>query len=169
MLKEGDPAPDFSLMGSDGKRHSLGSFGKTALVLYFYPKDETPGCTIEAKRFSSRLNELRRSGAVVVGVSADSIDSHERFASKCGINFLLLSDPEKGAIKSYDSYGDRGIFGLGTLRNTFVIGRDRRILKIFRKVRPDVHDKEVLEFLKSRKFKDSGAAGGRAGKAERRG
>lgn len=123
--------------------------GKT-LVLYFYPKDDTPGCTIEAKCFNARMADLRKEGAEVVGVSADDMDSHNRFISKYGLGFLLLSDPGKDMIKRYDAYGSRGIFGIGIIRKTFVIGKDGRIVKIFPKVHADGHDREVLEFLRGR-------------------
>lgn len=149
MLEEGDPAPNFSLRGSDGRSHSLKDFRGAFLVLYFYPKDDTMGCTLEAKCFNARMADLKKAGAEVVGVSADDLDSHERFISKYNLGFLLLSDPERSAIKRYDSYGNRGIFGWGTIRNTFIIGKDGKIIRIFRKVRPNGHDKQVLEFLKS--------------------
>ncbi len=149
MLKEGDGAPDFSLAGSDGKMHGLGEFRGKMLVLYFYPKDDTPGCTTEAKCLNSSMGEIRKAGAVVVGISADDADSHKKFISKYGLGFLLLSDPERKTIREYDSYGNRGIFGWGTLRNTFVIGKDGKILKVFNKVKPEGHDAEVLGFLKA--------------------
>ena len=151
MLSEGDAAPDFSLKGSDGKTHGLGEFRGRILVLYFYPRDDTPGCTIEARNFNARLRELEGEGAAVVGVSTDSIDSHGKFISKYGLDFLLLSDPEKKTVKDYDSYGNRGIFGLGTIRNTFVIDGKGRIVGIFRKVKPDAHAEEIIRFLKGRK------------------
>ncbi len=149
MVEEKEKAPDFLLMGSDGKKHALGEFKGKYLVLYFYPRDDTPGCTSEAKCFTGSREEIRKLGADVVGISKDSVESHEKFRSKYGLNFLLLSDPESKTIKAYDSYGDRGIFGKGTLRNTFIISGDGKIMKIFRKVKPNGHDREVIEFLKS--------------------
>ncbi len=143
MIKEGDMAPDFRLMGSDGKEHALGEFNGRYLVLYFYPKDDTPGCTIEAKEFNSAIKEFEKKGAVIVGISKDEIESHERFRKKYALNFLLLSDPESKTIKAYGSYGDRGIFGMGTLRNTFLIGKDGKIVKVFEKVNPKGHWAEV--------------------------
>ncbi len=149
MLSEGNTAPDFSLRGSDGKTHTLRDFSGRLLVLYFYPKDETPGCTMEAKSLSENLQEIRAAGATVAGISADSVDSHCRFAGKHGLEFLLLSDPGMETIKAYESYGNRGIFGPGTLRNTFVIGKDGRILKIIRKVKPAHHGAEILEIVEA--------------------
>lgn len=149
MLKENDKAPAFSLVGSDGKKHTLKEFEGRRLVLYFYPKDDTIGCTLEAKCFNGSMAEIRKENAVVVGVSADDMDSHNRFRDKYDLGFLLLSDPSMKTIKDYDSYGNRGIFGMGIIRNTFVIGKDGKILKIFKRVRPQGHDKEVIEFLRS--------------------
>lgn len=141
-------APDFSLNGSDGKIHRLNEFKGRYVVLYFYPRDNTPGCTIEAKGFNKDLKELRKLGAEVIGVSNDSLDSHSKFCSKYSLEFLLLSDPESKVIKSYDSYGNRGVFGLGTLRNTYLINKDGKIAKIFRKVQPMGHSKEVAAAIR---------------------
>lgn len=149
MLKEEDKAPDFSLIGSDGKKHGLKEFKGSYLVLYFYPKDDTIGCTLEAKCFNARMGDIKAAGAEVVGVSADDLESHERFKSKYNLGFLLLSDPNKKTIKEYDSYGNKGIFGMGILRNTFVVGKDGRILKIFKRVHAQGHDKQVMDFLKT--------------------
>ena len=147
MLKEGDMAPDFQLEGTDGKMHTLKEFRGKYLVLYFYPKDDTPGCTTEAKGFTASLDEIRKRGAEVVGVSKDDLQSHGKFCSKYGLKLLLLSDPTSAMIKSYDAHGDLGIFGMGTLRKTYIIDKDGKIAKIYPKVKPDGHEKEVLEFL----------------------
>ncbi len=149
MVEEGEKAVDFELEGSDGKRHGLSEFKGRFLVLYFYPKDNTPGCTIEANEFNKKLDEIRKLDADVVGISKDSIESHGKFKNKYGLRFLLLSDPESSIIKKYGAYGNRGIFGEGTLRNTYVIGKDGRIVKIFEKVSPKGHADEVIELLKS--------------------
>lgn len=148
-LNVGEVAPDFSLMGSDRRNHTLSEFKGKYLVLYFYPKDNTPGCTIEANEFNKHLGEIKQLGAEVVGVSKDDLDSHDKFKDKCSLKFLLLSDPDSKVIKAYGSYGSRGIFGVGTLRNTFVIGKDGRLAKIYEKVSPKGHAEEVVEFLKT--------------------
>ncbi|MDE1824118.1 MAG: peroxiredoxin [Candidatus Micrarchaeota archaeon] len=149
MLGLNDKAPDFSLPGSDGKEHTLKEFSGRYLVLYFYPKDDTPGCTIEAKAFSKELQRIRKLGAEVVGISKDDFDSHCRFRDKYVLSLLLLSDTDSKAIKAYGAYGDRGIFGFGTLRKTYIIDKKGKIAKIFPKVQPLGHEKEVLEFLSS--------------------
>ncbi|MGC8622560.1 MAG: peroxiredoxin [Candidatus Micrarchaeia archaeon] len=149
MVKEGEKAIDFELEGSDGKKHSLSEFKGKFLVLYFYPKDNTPGCTIEANEFNNKLEEIRKLGAEVIGVSKDSIDSHCKFRDKHNLKFLLLSDPDSSVIKKYGAYGNRGIFGEGTLRNTCVIGKDGRIIKVFEKVSPKGHAEEVIKLLKA--------------------
>ncbi len=148
MVKEGDKAPDFKLDGSDGASHTLADFKGKFLVLYFYPKDDTPGCTIEAKTFNQHKNEFEKLNAAIVGVSKDGFESHCNFIDKYDLTFLLLSDPSSQTIKAYGSFGERGIFGPGTLRNTYVIGKDGKVLKIFEKVSPDKNPKEVLEFIK---------------------
>lgn len=147
MVKEGEKAPDFRLMGSDGKEHTLGEFKGKYLVLYFYPRDDTPGCTTEAKEFNAALADFEKKGAKVVGVSKDSLESHGKFKKKYGLEFLLLSDPDSKTIKAYGSYGDRGIFGMGTLRNTFVIGKDGKVAKVFEKVSPKGHGTEVASCI----------------------
>jgi peroxiredoxin Q/BCP len=147
MLNEGDKAPDFSLAGSDGKKHSLSEFLGKNVVLYFYPKDDTPGCTIEAKEFNKQIADFEDKNAVVIGVSKDGLESHDKFRKKYALDFLLLSDPDSGVIKAYDSYGDKGIFGWGTLRNTFIIGGDGIIKKIFKNVSPLGHSGEVISCI----------------------
>lgn len=148
MITLNSAAPDFELDGSDGKKHSLAEFRGKYLVLYFYPKDDTPGCTTEACGFRDLSTEIRNLGAEIVGVSRDSLESHGRFGKKHGLNFLLLSDPDSRTIKAYDAYGGRGIFGMGTLRKTYIIDGGGRIVKIYDKVNPDGHAAEILEFLK---------------------
>ncbi len=153
MLSVNSKAPDFELMGSDGRRHRLMEFSRKYLVLYFYPKDDTPGCTIEAKGFNSKLKELDHLGAVVVGVSPDDFDSHCKFASKYGLNFLLLSDPKHETATAYDAYGDRGMFGFGIFRKTYIIDAKSRIVEIFPKVNPAGHEDQIISSIK--KHKDS--------------
>ncbi len=148
MVMEGEKAPGFKLMGVDGKEHTLNEFKGKALVLYFYPKDDTPGCTIEANDFTKHLAEIRKLGAEVVGISKDDHDSHCKFRDKYGLKVLILSDPTSETIKAYDSYGDRGIFGWGTIRNTFIIDKTGKIIKIYKKVSAAGHAEEVVSYLK---------------------
>ncbi len=148
MLREEDMAPAFSLKGSDGKVHSLSDFAGENVILYFYPKDDTPGCTIEAKDFNSILDEIAEF-ATVIGISGDDYDSHCRFRDKYKLKFLLLSDESHSVATAYGSYGNRGIFGRGTLRNTFLIGKNGTILKVYTKVNPLNHGKYVLNDLKA--------------------
>ena len=148
VLNEGERAPDFKLKGVDGKEHSLKDFRGKTVVLYFYPKDDTPGCTIEARDFTARRTDMEKLGAVVLGVSADDYDSHCRFRDKYSLNVLMLSDPESKTIKEYGAYGDRGVFGVGTIRSTFVIDGTGKISKIYRKVRADGHAEAVVGLLK---------------------
>ncbi len=147
MITEGSKAPDFSLNGTDGKTHKLSEFRSKSVVLYFYPRDDTPGCTVEAKGFNKYLEKFRKLGAEVIGISNDSIDSHRKFCSKYSLNFLLLSDPENKVIKMYDAYGNKGVFGWGTLRKTYIIDKKGIIVKIFSKVHPLGHDAEVASIL----------------------
>lgn len=151
MLSVNSKAPDFELEGSDGKKHKLKEFSGKYLVLYFYPQDDTPGCTVEAKGLNSRLDEIVSLGAVVVGVSSDDFESHCKFVSKYGLRFLLLSDTSKEMIKNYEAYGNKGVFGWGTLRKTYIIDKNGDIVKIFPKVSPLGHEKEIVEFIKSQK------------------
>lgn len=151
MVVEGSKAADFLLEGSDGKKHMLEEFKGKYLILYFYPKDDTPGCTKEACSFNENIKKIRELGAEIVGVSKDDLKSHEKFKSKYGLGFLLLSDPESKVIKEYGAFGDRGIFGKGTLRKTFVIDGKGVVAKVFEKVDPSKHSDEIIEFLESNK------------------
>ncbi len=148
MPVEGDVAPDFKLMGDDKKIHKLADFKGKYLVLYFYPRDNTAGCTIEAKEFTSMISDFRKAGAEIAGVSDDSVDSHCDFRDKQGLKVLLLADPGAKVIKAYDSWGNKGVFGQGTIRNTFLIGKDGKILKAFMRVNPLGHADSVLSFIK---------------------
>jgi len=147
MVKEGDKAPAFELEGSDGKKHKLSDYKGKNTVLYFYPKDDTLGCTIEAKEFSSRIDDIRAQGAEVLGISKDDFDSHCKFVSKYGLKFLILSDPTSNCIKEYGAYGNRGIFGQGTLRKTFIIDKTGNVAKVFEKVNPKGHAEAIIAAL----------------------
>ena len=147
---QGAVAPDFSLAGTDGKTHRLSDYRGRNVILYFYPKDDTPGCTREAIAFEGAAKELAGKNAVVLGVSKDSLASHARFQQKYGLSFVLLSDPDLSVHAAYGAYGEKVMYGqktLGVIRSTYVIGPDRRIKKAFPKVKVDGHDQQVLVCL----------------------
>jgi len=149
-LSEGDKAPDFSLPSSSGKSVKLSDLKGKNVVLYFYSKDDTPGCTKEACTFRDNLPKFGDMDAVVLGVSKDSLDSHAGFIKKYGLNFTLLSDEDLKVNNLYGTWVEKENYGKkywGTERSTFVIGKDGKIKKIFRKVRVDGHEKQVLEAL----------------------
>ncbi|MGH9919666.1 MAG: thioredoxin-dependent thiol peroxidase [Nitrososphaerales archaeon] len=149
-LAIGDQAPDFTLPSSAGKSVKLSDFKGRNVVLYFYPKDDTPGCTKEACTFRDNLPKFGAVDAVVLGVSKDSLDSHADFIKKYGLNFTLLSDEDLKVNNLYHTWVEKENYGRkywGTERSTFVIGKDGKILKIFRKVKVDGHEQEVLAAL----------------------
>ena len=152
MIKEGVKAPDFTLTASDGKEVSLKSFqGKKRVVLYFYPKDDTPGCTVEACAFRDTIKAVEKIDAVVLGVSPDGAASHKKFVEKFKLPFLLLSDEEKKVCQAYEIWVKKSMYGreyMGVARTTFIIGKEGKIEKIFEKVKPEGHAEEVLVFLK---------------------
>lgn len=150
-LKPGDRAPDFSLPDAGGKTVSLGDFRGKTVVLYFYPRDNTPGCTREACDFRDSLAAIRRKGAVVLGVSADSVESHGRFSSKFGLGFPLLSDEEKKAVRAYGVWRKKSFMGrqfMGIVRTTFIIDTRGLIDAVFPEVRVKGHVDEVLNALR---------------------
>jgi peroxiredoxin Q/BCP len=146
MPAAGQTAPTFTLPSQDGSQISLDSFHGKWVVLYFYPKDMTPGCTIEAHNFQRDLAKYEAANAVIVGVSVDKPDSHKEFCTKEGLTFRLLSDPDH---KVVDQYGSLGHFGPMTIanRNTFLIDPEGKIVKVWTKVNPQVHSDEVLAAL----------------------
>jgi thioredoxin-dependent peroxiredoxin len=151
-LKEGDKAPSFKASSSGGSEVSLADFKGKHVVLYFYPKDDTPGCTREACAFRDRFAEFKNRGAVVLGVSVDPVKSHDKFAEKYKLPFTLLADEEKEIVKAYGVWGEKQFMGrkyMGTNRVTFLIGPDGRIKKIWPKVKPEEHAAEVLVALES--------------------
>ena len=149
-LKEGDVAPRFSAATSGGGTVSLADFKGKNVVLYFYPKDDTPGCTKEACAFRDHFAEFKKRGTVVLGVSTDPVKSHDKFAGKYKLPFTLLADEDKKIVEAYGVWGEKSFMGrkyLGTHRVTFLIGPDGRIKEIWPKVKPEEHAAEVLAAL----------------------
>ncbi|HZR84780.1 MAG TPA: thioredoxin-dependent thiol peroxidase [Candidatus Binatia bacterium] len=152
-IDEGKAAPAFTLEDQDGNRVSLSQFkGKQAVVLYFYPKDDTPGCTKEACGFRDFNRDLQKAGVAVLGVSADSGESHKKFISKYKLNFPLLSDPDRKVMKAYGAYGEKMMYGkktVGVIRSTALIGRDGKVVKHWAKVaNAEKHPEQVLAAVK---------------------
>lgn len=150
-LKPGQKAPDFTLEADNGDRIKLSSLRGKKVVLYFYPRDNTPGCTREACAFRDGLAKLRRLNAIVLGVSTDSIASHKKFIDKYALNFPLLADTDKKVVEKYGAWQEKNMYGkksMGIVRSTFVIDEEGRILRLFPKVRVDGHFDEVIEALK---------------------
>ena len=150
-LKAGDAAPDFD-MAADAGRVALSDFKGKTLVLYFYPKDDTSGCTNEAKAFSEAAVDFATAGAVVVGVSKDSVASHVRFKAKYGLNFPLGSDPDGAVVEGYGVWVEKSMYGrqyMGIERSTFLIGGDGVVRRVWRKVKVPGHAAEVLAAAKA--------------------
>jgi peroxiredoxin Q/BCP len=148
MIEEGKKAPDFKLTSSDGGEVRLKDLRGKTVVLYFYPKDDTPGCTREACAFRDSQAALKRKGAVVLGVSGDSVSSHEKFRDKYSLNFPLLSDPDRAVAKKYGAWGEKVMYGkktVGMIRSTFVIDGEGVVRKVFPRVKVDGHADRVLE------------------------
>jgi peroxiredoxin Q/BCP len=146
----GSAAPDFTLPAGDGTEVSLSGLRGNTVILYFYPKDNTSGCTREACDFQENLVRLRKKGVVVLGVSVDSVDSHRKFAGKYGLKFPLISDAKKELVKKYGVWKEKSLYGkkyMGVERTTFVIDGDGVIRHIFSKVKVDGHVEEVLGLL----------------------
>lgn len=151
MIKEGQKAPSFTLPSVEGGAVTLKDYLGKPVVLYFYPKDDTPGCTREACAFRDTQAEIRKTGAVVLGVSPDSLASHQKFAGKYRLNFPLLSDPDKSVAKKYGAYGEKTLYGrkvVGMIRSTFVIDGRGVVRKAFPKVKVDGHAERVLDALR---------------------
>ena len=150
MLEKGMKAPDFSLADKDGNTVSLSDFAGKKVVVYFYPKDNTPGCTRQACAFAAAYGEFEKRGVVVIGISKDGVASHAKFAEKYGLPFILLSDPELQAIQAYGVWQEKKLYGktsMGVVRTTFLIDEKGKILKIMPKVKPDTNAAEILEYL----------------------
>jgi peroxiredoxin Q/BCP len=151
-LIEGDLAPDFDLPGSGGERIALGSFADRKLVLYFYPKDDTSGCTAEAIDFNGLHGEFAKAGAQIVGMSPDSAAKHDKFCSKYELSLSLAADEGKETLQAYGVWVEKSMYGrkyMGVERSTFLIDRDGRIAKIWRKVKVPGHAQEVLAAAKA--------------------
>ncbi len=152
MLEAGQKAPDFTLKDKNGNDISLSDFRGKKVVLYFYPKDNTPGCTRQACAFSGLYSEFQKRGIEVIGISKDSAASHAKFAEKHGLDFILLSDPELTAIQAYGVWQEKKLYGkvsMGVVRTTFIIDENGIIEKIMPKVKPDTNAADILEELKS--------------------
>ncbi|MCI6011437.1 MAG: thioredoxin-dependent thiol peroxidase [Firmicutes bacterium] len=152
MLETGIKAPAFSLQDKDGRIVSLEDFRGKKVVLYFYPKDSTPGCTKQACAFAASWDAFRRQDVTVIGISKDSTASHQKFAEKNGLPFLLLSDPQLQAIQSYDVWKEKKLYGkvsMGVVRTTYIIDENGMIVWAREKVKPDTNAAEVLGWLTS--------------------
>lgn len=150
MVKVGKKAPDFSLADQNGIKHKLSDYQGKPVVLYFYPKDDTPGCTKEACSFRDSYVEFREAGIEVIGISVDDEESHEKFREKYNLPFTLLADTEQKVVEDYGVWVEKNNYGKkywGTARMTFLIDKDGRIIHIFEKVKPEDHAQEVLEKL----------------------
>jgi len=150
-LKVGDLAPEFELLDQDGKKHTLKMYKGKKVVLYFYPKDDTPGCTAEACSIRDNFYQFKKAGMMVLGVSADTTQSHKKFAEKYSLPFTLLSDPKHDVLEKYGTWTKKNLYGkimMGIARTTFIIDEKGNILKIYPKVKPAEHAQEILEDLK---------------------
>ena len=150
LLPEGSAAPEFSLPDATGKVWKLSDFRGKKVVLYFYPKDMTPGCTIQACDFRNNYKDIRKKNAIVIGVSVDPAQSHKQFSDKHQLNFTLLSDVNKDAVKKYGVWGEKSFLGYkydGTFRITYIIDETGKIAKVFDRVNPVGHAKQILESI----------------------
>jgi peroxiredoxin Q/BCP len=150
VVEEGQEAPDFELASDAGERVRLSQFRGQPVVLYFYPKDDTPGCTAQACGIRDSYDDFEQRGAVVLGVSPDEESSHVKFKQKYGLPFTLLADPDHEVAEQYGVWGERKYMGktyMGVERSTFLIDEDGRIAKVMRRVKPDTHAERVLEAL----------------------
>ena len=149
MLETGMKAPGFTLQDKDGRNVSLSDFAGKKVILYFYPKDNTPGCTRQAQAFSTAYEKFKKMNIEVIGISKDSAASHTKFAEKYSLPFVLLSDPELNAIKAYGVWQEKKLYGkisMGIVRTTFVIDEQGNIEKIMPKVKPDTNAAELREY-----------------------
>ena len=151
-IEVGKKAPAFTLESSDGGKVKLSDHAGKVVVVYFYPRDNTPGCTVEAQDFSAAIPELKKLGAVVFGVSKDTIASHCKFRDKYGLSFPLLSDPDGKVLEAYGAWGDKVMYGKkmkGIIRSTVVIGKDGKVMKHWPKVSVKGHVADVVDTVKA--------------------
>ena len=152
MLEVNTMAPDFALPDKDGNSVSLADFRGKKIILYFYPKDNTPGCTRQACAFAKAYDEFKKDNIVVIGISKDSVASHQKFAEKYSLPFVILSDPELLAIKAYDVWQEKKLYGkvsMGVVRTTYIINEQGIIEKVMPKVKPDTNAADILAYLKN--------------------
>ena len=152
MVKVGEQAPDFSLRDKGGEIHSLNEVNSDYVIVYFYPKDNTPGCTIEAKDFSRDIGEFKKLNTTIIGISGGDEKSKTKFCEKEDLKILLLSDSDFSVSNNYGVYGEKTFMGrkyMGISRWTFVLNKEHKIIKIYDKVKPGIHSEEVLEFIKN--------------------
>jgi peroxiredoxin Q/BCP len=150
MVEEGKPAPEFELASDDGRTVKLSDLRGRPVILYFYPRDDTPGCTRQACGLRDAYAEYEARGAVILGVSPDSEASHARFKQKHSLPFTLLADPDRVAAKAYDVWREKTSYGkksMGIVRSTFVIGADGKVIRAFYGVKPDGHAEKILKAL----------------------
>lgn len=151
MVEVGMKAPEFRLYDENGNMHSLSDYQGQKVVVYFYPKDNTPGCTKQACAFKEAYNDFKEMNVKVIGISKDSQKSHKNFITKFELPFLLLSDPELQAIQAYDVWQEKKMYGktyMGVVRSTYVIDEEGKIIKVFKKASPANNASEILEYLK---------------------
>lgn len=151
MLTVNAKAPDFTLTNQQGESVSLSDFIGKKVILYFYPKDNTPGCTRQACAFATNYEVFQKNGVVVIGISKDGIESHRKFAEKYNLPFILLADPDLEAIKAYGVWQEKKLYGktsMGVVRTTFIINEAGNVEKIMPKVKPDTNAAEILDYLK---------------------
>jgi len=157
MLKINDTAPDFSLPDQDGKIHKLSDYRGKFVLIYFYPKDDTPGCTKEACSFRDNFPHFGNIGAKILGISTDSVASHRKFSQKYKLSFTILADIDKKVVKEYGVWQPKKFMGrefLGTVRSSYLINSEGKIVKIYEKVNPSVHAQEVIKDLENIKGKN---------------
>jgi peroxiredoxin Q/BCP len=150
VLSEGVKAPGFKLQDSEGKIHKLSDYAGETIVVYFYPKDDTPGCTKEACSFRDSYADFKQAGVTIIGISPDKVESHKKFKEKYALPFTLLADPDHAVCEAYGAWGLKKSFGKeyeGVFRTTFVIGPEGEIKRVFENVKPSDHSQEVLEAI----------------------